>query len=104
MNAMYSVFGGKKVAGRKSDKTHLDHVVDGDVHVVAADLPGQLVGPPLGVLGAVLAAHVARDEDAVAELLGVPGGVAGVPDDLPDVGQDLLLARGHGLDDLRWFF
>ena len=48
-----------------------DHVVDGHGHVVAADLPGQLVGPLPRVLGAVLAAHVAGDEDAVAELLGM---------------------------------
>ena len=57
-----------------------------------------LFGNALNILP-VLAAHVTGDEDAVAELLGVPGGVAGVGSDLPDVGQHLLLARGNGGDD-----
>lgn len=57
--------------------------------VVRTDLTGQLRSPCLCLRGRVLGAHVARDEDRVAQLLWVRRHVLAVTDDLSDVREHL---------------
>mmetsp|Transcript_38151 Transcript_38151/g.109474 ORF Transcript_38151/g.109474 Transcript_38151/m.109474 type:complete len:299 (+) Transcript_38151:868-1764(+) len=67
-------------------------VVDVDRAVHGADFLREILGPAPRLVAAVLRGHVASDEEFAGEVVGVLGGEGGHPSDLPDVGEDLLLA------------